>query len=220
MPDFTAARINMVDSQIHTMGVVNDTILEAFRTIRREEFVPDERRAIAYCDEDLPLGQGRCLMEPVTHARLLQAAAPVATDTVLDIGCASGYSSAIIASMTSRVVAVEQDPTLLAAAEQNWMKLGITNVQPHLGAFQDGMGADAPYSLILINGGVAAIPTAILDQLAPMGRLLAVTKSAHDKIGRAVILTKTGTGAVSERVLFDAAVPYLPGLSPRNDFVF
>ena len=220
MTNFTAARINMVDSQIHTMGVVSEPILNAFRLVGREDFVPDARRAIAYCDEDMPVAAGRYLMEPVTHARLVQAAAPVATDTVLDVGCATGYSSAIFARLTERVVAVEPDAALLAKAEEQFVKHGCANVVPHQGAFAEGCATHAPYSLIFINGSVCEIPAALLEQLAPNGRLVGVIRRAGDKIGRATLFLKSANGTVSERVLFDAAVPYLPGHEPRNGFVF
>lgn len=220
MTDFTAARNAMVDSQIHTMGVVSEDILNAYRSVRREDFVPESRRGVAYNDEDMPIAHGRCLMEPVTHARLIQAALPTQADTVLDIGGATGYSAAILSGLTSRVVAVDTDASLLAAAEASWKALGCNNIIPHQGAFAEGCAAHAPYNLILLNGSVADIPRALIDQIAPGGRLLGVIRKANDRIGRAVLVTKSSAGVVSERVLFDAAVPYLPGHEPRNGFVF
>jgi protein-L-isoaspartate(D-aspartate) O-methyltransferase len=220
MTDFTAARNAMVDSQIHTMGVTSEEILNAYRTVRREEFVPEGRRGIAYSDEDMPIAHGRCLMEPVTHARLVQAALPLLTDTVLDVGGATGYSAAILSGLTGRVVAAEPDAALLAVAEATWKKLGCNNVVPHQGPFSAGCAGHAPYSLILINGSVAEIPSALIQQLAPGGRLLCVVRKIDDRIGRAVLVTKSTADIVSERVLFDAAVPYLPGHEPRNGFVF
>lgn len=220
MTNFTTARINMVDSQIHTMGVVSDAILEAYKLVPREEFVPEERKGIAYCDEDMPIGEGRFLMEPVTHARLMQAVNPQAGDTVLDVGGATGYSAAILSRLCERVVAVEQDARFLAHAEQSWLKLGRTNIMPHQGSFAAGNAEQAPYNLIFINGSVAAVPEALLAQLAAHGRLVCVVRNTADRIGRAMLFVKTAGGVVSERVLFDAAVPYLPGLEPRNEFVF
>lgn len=221
MTDYTAARTNMVDSQIHTMGVVNENVLDAFRTVRREEFVPESRRGIAYNDEDLPVAKGRSLMEPVTHARLVQAAAPLASDTVLDVGGATGYSAAIFAALSSRVVAVDADASLLALAHTGWQKSGCaTTIIAHQGAFDAGCAEFGPYSLIFLNGSVAAIPQALIDQLAPNGRLVGVVRGANDRIGRAIMLTKNSSGITGERTLFDAAVPYLPGLEPRNGFVF
>jgi protein-L-isoaspartate(D-aspartate) O-methyltransferase len=220
MTDFKAARINMVDSQIHTMGVVSEPVLEAFRTVSREDFVPAERRTIAYCDEDLAVSAGRFLMEPVTHARLMQAALPVKTDTVLDIGGSTGYSAAIFSGLAAKVVAVEPDTQLLAKAEETWLQLGLSSILPHNGPFAAGYEAAAPYTLIFINGSMAEIPSTLVDQLAPGGRLVGVVKGANDKIGRAVIITKSESGSIGERVLFDAAVPYLPGHQPRVGFVF
>lgn len=218
--NFAAARINMVDSQINTMGVVNEDILNAFRTVPREIFVPAEKQKIAYSDEDMPIGRARFLMEPVTHARLLQAAAPKADDAVLDIGCGSGYSSAVLAQLVSKVVAVDPDTELLAKAESNWKAIGDSAVITHCGPTYEGCSTHGPYSLIIINGSVAGIPDQILEQLAPGGRLLCVVKGQNDKIGKAFIIMKSQNGGVSERVLFDAAVPYLPGFAPVKSFRF
>jgi len=221
MTDFTAARTHMVDSQIHTMGVVSDSVLSAFRTVQREEFVPADRRGIAYNDEDLIVAKGRVLMEPVTHARLLQAALPDKADTVLDVGGATGYSAAIFAALSSRVVAVEADPSLLSLAEAIWRKQGYAaTIIPHQGAFAEGCPSYGPYSLIFLNGSVAEIPASLVDQLAPNGRMVAVVRPAGARMGQARIITKNAAGVVGQRILFDAAVPYLPGHEPRNGFVF
>ncbi len=221
MTDYTIARKAMVDSQIHPMGVVSEGILEAFRTVRRESFVPANQQAIAYCDEDMPVAKGRWLMEPVTHARLVQAAAPHAKDTVLDVGSATGYSAAIFAKLSARVVALDADASLLALAESSWRTLGCaTTIIPYQGDFAGGCASFGPYSLIFINGSVTEIPVSLIDQLAPNGRLVAVVRGADDKIGRAIITTKAENGMLGTRVLFDAAVPYLPGHEPKTSFVF
>lgn len=220
MTNYTAARTNMVDSQIHTMGVVYEPVLEAYRLVPREEFVPEDRKGIAYCDEDMPLGHGRWLMEPVTHARLLQAVTPAANDTVLDVGGATGYSAAILARLTGRVVAADPDAAMLAHAERVWRAQGYNNIIVHQAPFADGNATLGPYSLIVLNGSVESVPSALLDQLAPQGRLVAVIRKRGDRIGRATLFVKTATSTVNERILFDAAVPYLPGHEPRNEFVF
>lgn len=220
MTNYTAARINMVDSQIHTMGVVSEAILNAFRIVPREAFVPDDRKAIAYCDEDMPVAKGRCLMEPVTHARLIQAVNPLPEDTALDVGCATGYSSAILSRLVGRVVAVESDAGLLGQAQAAWGSLGQTNIIAQQNNFAEGCSNHAPYSLIFVGGSVACVPDALLAQLAPHGRLVAVVRCRDERIGRAMLYVKTASGDISERVLFDAAVPYLPGHEPRNEFVF
>lgn len=220
MTDFTAARINMVDSQIHTMGVVNEDILESYRVVRREDFVPAERRGIAYCDEDLPVSAGRFLMEPVTHARMMQAVLPQKNETVLDIGGATGYSAAILSRLAARVVAVESDAALLSHAEKMWAAQGCSNIMPHQGPFEAGYVQTAPYQLIFVNGGMADVPHSLIDQIAPGGRMICVIRRKEERIGRATIWTKNAQGHVSDRILFDAAVPCLPGHEPRNEFVF
>lgn len=220
MTNQQAARTNMVDSQIHTMGVVNEAILNAFRTVPRELFVPEGQRGIAYSDEDMPIGAGRCLMEPVTHARLLQAAVPVPADAVLDIGGATGYSAAVLSGIVSRVVAADENEIFLEAASKNWAGLGLANIMSHAGPFAQGCASHGPYSLIVLNGSVCSIPEALIHQIAPKGRLVGIVKGVNDKIGRAVLIQKSSDGVLSERILFDAAVPYLPGLEPRKEFVF
>lgn len=220
MTDFSTARQAMVDSQIHPMGVVSEPVLESFRAVRREDFVPEGQRGIAYSDEDMRIAPGRFLMEPSTHARLLQAAAPVKSDAVLDIGCGSGYSAAILAPLTGKVVAVEPEGNLLALAKAAWATAGYENITAHQGAFAEGCDMHGPYNLIILNGSVAEIPAGLFGQLAPGGRLLAVVKKAEDRIGRAVLYLKNAHGVMGERVLFDAAVPYLPGHAPRTEFVF
>ena len=220
MIDFTAARTNMVDSQIHTMGVTDDALLEAYRTVPRELFVPEDRRGIAYCDEDFPLGGGRALMEPVTHARLLQSAQPKKSDLVLDVGGATGYSAAILSMVASHVVVVETDEALLNGADQIWRELGISNIAPLKTPLGDAHSAGGPFDLIVVNGAIPSIPKILSDQLAPQGRIVAVIRNRDDRIGRGIIARRDGAGQLSERVLFDAAVPYLPGFEPRKEFVF
>jgi protein-L-isoaspartate(D-aspartate) O-methyltransferase len=210
----------MVDSQIHTMGVTSDAILDAFRTVPREQFVPSDRVGVAYTDEDMAIAPGRYLVEPVTHARLLQAALPVASDTALDIACGTGYSAAILGSITSRVVAVDDNPVFLGHAEKQWAGMNLNNIVPHMGALAEGCAAHGPYSLIVVNGSVNAISPNWTDQLAPEGRLVAVVKGLDDKIGRAILLKKSASGVLSQRILFDAAVPFLPGFAPKAEFVF
>lgn len=220
MTDFSAARTHMVDSQIHTMGVVNEAVLEAFRTVPREDYVPDEKRGVAYNDEDMPIAAGRVLMEPVTHARLLQAAVPVANDTVLDVGGATGYSAAILSRIVNNVVCLEQEAAFLAKGEANWRRQGYGNITAQQGAISQGQSGQGSYSLIIVNGTVTEIPQGLLSQLAPGGRLVGIVKGRGDKIGKAILIQKSADGATGERVLFDAAVPYLPGMEPRNEFVF
>ena len=117
--DFATARYRMIQNQIRTNRVTDPLIIDAMGQLERERFLPESLRGIAYVDEDIPLGGGRFLIEPLTGALLLQAAEIDADDVVLDVGCGPGYLSAIIARMASAVVALESDAAL---AEQSRRK--------------------------------------------------------------------------------------------------
>lgn len=219
--NFEQNRENMVDSQINPMGVVEPSILESFLSVPREKFVNPGQEGICYCDEDLPLGGGRYLMEPSVHARLLQHAGLRPDDVVLDIGCGTGYSAAILSPLVSTVIALESDPKNLEKAEKLWTELGCTNIAAYEGHLRDGLAEHAPFSLILFNGAISSVPSEILDQLDENGRMLAVLAPHPGKeSGKAVFIERCAGGGFSDRVLFDANTPCLPGFEPRKEFVF
>lgn len=219
----TAARLNMVEGQLRTNKVTDEAVLEGFLTVPRERFVPQSLRGIAYVDDDIPLGNGRVLMEPLVLARLLQAAAIGKDDRVLEIGCATGYATALLAQMAASVVAIDSDAQLLAAARANLAALGIGNVQLFEAPLAAGWRGGAPYDVILITGGVAAIPPALSDQLAEGGRLVTVAEAAaspaDSRCGKAVLMTRA-EGRVSSRPIFDATIQPLPGFARDAAFVF
>jgi protein-L-isoaspartate(D-aspartate) O-methyltransferase len=218
-----AARLNMVEGQLRTNKVTDEAVLEGFLTVPRDRFVPRALRGIAYIDDDVPLGGGRVLIEPMVLARLLQLANIGRDDKVLEIGCATGYATAILAKMATSVIAVESEPHLAAAARSNLAALGIGNVQLQEAPLDGGWRAGAPYDVILINGGVGEIPAAITDQLAEGGRLVTVSEidvgPEQARCGQAVLVTRA-EGKVSSRGVFDAAVHMLPGFARRAAFVF
>lgn len=218
MPDYTAARVNMVESQIKTNKVSDPRVQEAFLTVPREEFVPKSARGIAYVDEDIAIGNGRYLMEPMVLARLVQSADVAAEDLVLVIGANTGYSSAIMAHLATTIVTLEQDPELAKLAEHNLSQLGVDNAVVIEGDLTRGYPAQGPYDVILINGSVAEVPVAIFDQLAEGGRMTCVI-SGDGHLGRATLYQKL-QGVVSSRVLFDASAPWLPGFERKPSFVF
>ena len=216
--DFAAARRNMVECQLRTNRITEDSLLAAMGEIPREIFVPDRLADIAYVDEDLEIGEGRFLMEPMVLGRLLQAATPKADDAALAVGCGTGYSAAVISHLCGAVLALECDADLAAKATANFARLGADNVVAVEGPLEDGWPDQAPYNIIVFDGGIAEVPSAILDQLAEGGRLLAVVAADND-VGRATLFHKFG-GSVSRRVLFDAVVPILPGFAKEAGFVF
>jgi len=215
--DFAPARNNMVENQVRANRVTNRAIISAMTEFPREVFVPKQHQGIAYVDSDVSLGQGRCLMKPMVLARLLQEAAVVASDVVLDIGCGSGYSAAVLARMASTVVAVEPDPGLAARANVIMAELGIDTVSVVEGPMENGWPEQAPYDVIVFDGAISDVPFAIREQLSEGGRLVAVI--AEGGMGKAVLVTRYG-GAFSSRTVFDAATPSLPGMVSCPKFEF
>jgi protein-L-isoaspartate(D-aspartate) O-methyltransferase len=218
MTEFGAARVHMIESQLRPGKVIDARVLGAFAGIRRELFVPEHLRAVAYVDEDLPLGRGRYLMEPMVAARLLQAATIERTDTVLIIGAGTGCEAALAAALARSVIALEDELELARYAREALVEHSIASVSVVEGPLSQGYRPRAPYDAVLFCGAVAEVPSEIDSQLAEGGRLLAVVKSTNG-IGRAILRTRTG-GVMAQRVLFDAATPFLPGFLPKPAFVF
>lgn len=218
MPDYTVARRNMVECQIRTNKVTDPRVIAAMRDIPRELFVGQAQEGVAYIDEDLPIGNGRFLMEPMVLARLLQNAAIAESDIVLDIGCATGYSTAVIARLASTVVGLDPDPALVASATETLSRLSVDNAVVVEGVLRDGYRAQAPYDVILFGGAVPEVPEAIFEQLAEGGRVLAVI-CPEGAQGRASLFLKW-RGSIGRREIFDASVPPLPGFELTPRFVF
>lgn len=225
MTNFAIARRNMVESQLRTNKLTSPALIEAFSAVPREAFVPKPYRGLAYIDEDLAIGGGRYLMEPVVLARLLQEAQIAMDDMVLDIGCATGYSTAIIARLAASVLGLDENPDFVEEANRLLTDQGADNAAAVDGVMVEGYPQQGPYDVIVLNGTVEAVPPALLAQLNDGGRLLAVIRdtvpgaSPEAGIGHATILTKTD-GVVSHRVLFDAATPPLPGFAREPGFAF
>jgi len=218
MTDYAFARRNMVESQLRPNRVSDDVLLEAMETVPRELFVPANRRGIAYVDEDIEVDRGRFLVEPMVLARMVQAAELDPSDLVLDVGCASGYSTAILARLCGTVVGLECDAALAETAGTVLTDLGIDNAVVIAGDLTAGYAKQAPYNAIILQGAVAEIPSTLAAQLAEGGRLLAVRRTGRG-LGQAVRVIRTGE-TYSTWPLFDAGTPYLPGFEPVEAFAF
>ena len=217
MPDFAAARRSMVDSQLKPNQIVDQRVAQAMAEVPRELFVPETLAAVAYVDEDLPIAPGRFLMEPIVFARLLQAAAIEPNDIVLDLGCGTGYSTAVLARLANAVVAIEPDPDLRARAETVMAKISADNTAIVDGDLTIGSPDQGPFDVIFLNGAAEQIPDGLVDQLADGGRLVAV--QVRNGVGKTTVFERQGD-LVGARELFDAAIPVLPGFASRPGFVF
>ncbi|MGC4025879.1 MAG: protein-L-isoaspartate O-methyltransferase [Mesorhizobium sp.] len=218
--DYTGQRVKMVDCQVRTTDVTDLAIISAMLDIPREEFVPERSKALAYIDEDIQLtgsGARRFLMESSPFAKLVQLAEIKPSDVVLDVGCATGYSSAVLARLSSQVIALESDPELSRLATEKLAALGCDNVAVVEGELQEGYSAEAPYDVIVIEGSVSSVPQALFEQLKEEGRLVVV--EGFGNAGKARIYLKTG-GKVTGRYAFNAAIKPLPGFEIARGFEF
>jgi protein-L-isoaspartate(D-aspartate) O-methyltransferase len=221
MSGFSTARQKMVDGQVRPSDITDVRILDAMLAVPREAFVPPNQRALAYLDLDLDVSEGasakRFLIKPVVTAKMLQAAEIKETDVVLVVDCATGYAAAVVAKLAAKVTATESDPSLAAKAKDVLAELGLANVTVRAAAAAEGDSANAPYDVIVLNGATEIVPDRLYGQLREGGRLVGVFASTRPQ--RAVIVTRSH-GDFGNRVLFDAAVPVLPGLERLPGFVF
>jgi protein-L-isoaspartate(D-aspartate) O-methyltransferase len=218
MTDFAQARRTMVDCQIRPNDVTEGRVVDAFLAVPRENFVPAVRQALTYADADLPVGQlgaRRYLMQPMFLAKLIQLAGVKPTDVVLDVGTATGYAAAVFAELAAKVVALESDEEL--AGQAKTALSGYANVSVVPGALEQGAAASGPYDVILLEGAVEEIPTALLQSLREGGRIVAVVGAGRP--GRATIAVRVGNDFTG-RIAFDATLPPLPGFAKAPAFTF
>ncbi|HEX5328255.1 MAG TPA: protein-L-isoaspartate O-methyltransferase [Acetobacteraceae bacterium] len=216
--DFTDARNRMVDSQVRPNKVTDPRIIAAMRELPRELFLPARLRPLAYIDEDIPLGGGRVLMEPMVIARLVQLLAPTAGERALVLAAGVGYGAALLAACGVRVTALEDDQSLLALARPA-LESTAASVSLVVGPLAAGWPAGAPYDFILLEGSVSQIPPVLGRQLRADGGRLVTVISASGTLGQAVLAEPTPVG-FSAQPVFDCATPAIPSLLPRPGFVF
>jgi protein-L-isoaspartate(D-aspartate) O-methyltransferase len=217
MPDYATLRANMVDTQVMANGVTEERILEAFRAVARELFVPAAKRGIAYAETPIEIVPGRFLLSPRCFAKLVELADIRAEDTVLDVGCATGYSTAIIARLARRVIALEEDAALVRIASDMLHSLHTANATLVQGALAPGHRGGAPYDVIVIEGGVEEVPAPLLAQLAEGGRLVAMLQ--REAQGRAIVFLNEA-GRMGHRFDFDDSAAVLSGFRQPAGFVF
>ena len=216
------ARFNMIEQQIRPWDVLDPAVLALLGRLRREEFVPDAHRALAFVDTQVPLKEGVaagvCMLEPKVEARLLQELQLQRSDRVLEVGAGSGFMAALLAGMAAQVITLEIDAELARQAEQNLCRAGVTNARVVRADGHDGWKADGPYDAIVLSGSVAEVPAAFCQQLKPGGRLIAIVGDLP--IMRARLHTRGSGESWSQVDLFDTVAPRLLNFGEPSRFRF
>jgi protein-L-isoaspartate(D-aspartate) O-methyltransferase len=219
------ARFNMIEQQIRPWDVLDAEVLSLLSSVKREDFVPTAHKALAFVDTQLPLiaGQphGPAMLEPKVEARMLQALQLQRHESVLEIGCGSGFMAALLAHQAQTVVTMECRPALARRARENLARAGLSAVRVFECRAADGargLPAEAPFDAIVLSGSVPEVPSALLHQLKPGGRLVAIV--GQEPVMRGRLYTRTGEAAWAQTDLFDTVAPRLEGFSEPARFHF
>jgi protein-L-isoaspartate(D-aspartate) O-methyltransferase len=225
------ARFNMIEQQIRTWEVLDDTVLSLLSVVKREEFVPPAHRSMAFVDTEVPLPNGQSMLAPKVEARILQELAVQRHERVLEVGTGSGYMAALLAHKAQHVTTLEIDPELAKFASDNLKRAWVMNVTVMNVDASKAPPVDGPFDVIVLSGSVAAVPPALLGQLKPGGRLAAivgqlpmmraelVTRAPAPTAG-AEAATGAGGGGFATVVLFDTVAPRLVGFGEPSRFTF
>ncbi len=204
--DVEQARQNMVEQQIRPWEVLDQSVLDLLRIVRREEFVPPQLRLLAFADMELPLridgvDTGESMFAPKVEARLLQELGLRAHEHVLEIGTGSGYMAALAAHRAQHVLTIEIDPRLAAFGAGNLERYGVRNARVELGDGSRGWAARAPYDAIIVSGGLPVVPPELLAQLKIGGRMSAIV--GEPPVMSAQIVTRLTESAYDTLRLFE-----------------
>ena len=216
--DVEQARYNMVESQIRTWEVLDQKVLDTLFAVRREDFVPQQYRLLAFVDMEIPIGHGEVMLAPKLEARLLQELTLKKTDRVLEVGTGSGYMTALLASLAEHVYSVEIHSDLSTGAAAKLAARGIDNVTLEVGDAALGWKRHAPYDAIVFTGSLPVYPVACQGQLAPAGRLLAVV--GDPPVMTARLSTRVAEDAYNETGLFETCITALRNAPQPERFVF
>ena len=215
--DFEQARFNMVEQQIRPWDVLDPTVLDLLSKVRREEFVPQQYRNLAFTDMGIPLGNGELMLSPKLEARLVQDAGVRPADRVLEVGTGSGYMAALLAHLAQQVYTVDIVAEFVEQAKRRFSQQNIRNIVAEAGDAARGWDAHAPYDVILITGSMPVLPEAYERVLAPGGRLIVIL--GDPPIMTAYRIERTGDG-FSREGLFETSVKALRNAPQPARFVF
>jgi protein-L-isoaspartate(D-aspartate) O-methyltransferase len=216
--DLERARFNMIEQQIRTWEVLDQRVLDILFKVRREEFVPQSYRALAFFDMEIPLGHGEKMLHPKLEARMVQELALAPTDRVLEVGTGSGYMTALLATLGGHVYSVDIIPDFTRAASERLAAHGIRNVTLETGDASRGWDRHGPYDAIVLTASVPLLPEGFVASLKPGGRLLAVV--GEPPVMEARLVTSAGGGAASTITLFETCIAPLKNAPQPERFVF
>ena len=212
------ARFNMIEQQIRPWNVLDQDVLDTLVVVKREAFVPESAKALAFVDTEIPLGGGEAMFTPKLEARLLQELQLKKHETVLEIGAGSGYMAALLAHKGRAVTTVEIRPELKALAESNLAKAGISNVTVELGNGAQGWDKGAPYDVIVISGALEVLPEVFLKQVKVGGRIAAIIGQAP--VMSCNIITRVSDTGYDTVKVFETNVKYLADAVTPSHFTF
>jgi protein-L-isoaspartate(D-aspartate) O-methyltransferase len=212
------ARFNMIEQQIRTWDVLDQSVLSLLAVVKREDFTPTAYRAMAFVDTEVPLPGGQCMLAPKVDARLLQELAVHKHERVLEVGTGSGYMAALLGHQAQHVTTMEIVPELAKLASDNLRRASVMNVDVVQASGNRGLVADAPFDVILLSGSVAEVPAAVLAQLKVGGRLAAIV--GQQPVMRAMLFTRSGEQSFTSVDLFDTVAPRLKGFDEPTRFSF
>ena len=218
--DLTQARFNMIEQQIRPWEVLDPQVLKLLSVVRREDFVPLAHKALAFVDMEIPLGTapGQVMLAPRVQARLLQELALKNTDKVLEVGTGSGFMAALMAHQADSVLSLALDANLASQAQHKLKKVGLNNVAVRVADGSQGAAADGPFDAILLNGSVAQVPAALLQQLSVGGRLVAIV--GDEPMMRATVVTRNSDSSFTTTEPWDCNAPRLNGFTEPSRFAF
>jgi protein-L-isoaspartate(D-aspartate) O-methyltransferase len=212
------ARFNMIEQQIRPWEVLDQGVLSLLAVVKREDFVPPACRALAFFDTEVPLPEGQAMLAPKVEARLLQALHVARHERVLEVGAGSGYMAALLAHKAQQVITLEIRPALAAMAAANLRHAGVRNASVREADGSRGLPSEAPFDVIVLSGSVAEVPQALLEQLKPGGRLVAIV--GQEPVMHAMLVSCVATTQFKQVVLFDTVAPRLQGFPEPAPFRF
>ena len=221
--DIEKARYNMVEQQVRTWDVLDQSVLDLLFIVKREEFVPPAYRALAFADMEIPLrieewDSGEFMWAPKMEARILQELAIRSNERVLEIGTGSGHMAALLAHKADDVMSIEIEPRLRAFGESNLRRTGVHNVHVQLADGSREPVGDAPYDVIVVTGSLPLIPPALQNQLKMGGRLAVIVGEVPAMVAKIITrITEDGYDIVN---LFETHVKPLRNAPRPSSFKF